>query len=151
MAPSPAPAAERLDLKLKQHITDYPSDEDEDFENPSLYTQDDASNSSSRSRTGSKQQSLSVLQASSHKVTEHVQARTFVVNHRFNLLRSLPGGFPVFDDAHPDPGCEFEAIEYRSEVDPVFIPPEEEAWQKKVRMGFESRRLEEVGGAPALV
>jgi hypothetical protein len=44
------------------------------------------------------------------------------VSKRLTILKCLPGGFPVFDDAKPAPGCEYEVSAYRQAVDPFFHP-----------------------------
>jgi hypothetical protein len=45
-----------------------------------------------------------------------------------NALKNAPGGFPVFDDDQPDPGCQFEQQVLRQFVDPVHYT---EAEQKR--------------------
>lgn len=117
-----------MDQKLKQHLIYFESDEDEDnyVSTVSATAAAEGSNrgtnkttthspNSSSNSSGSNQQQLNSAAAADrpqHKESRRKE-REVEVGSRFRLLNRLPGGFPVFDDTTPDPGCEYEVHQYR--------------------------------------
>lgn len=55
----------------------------------------------------------------------HSRDRDRNIESRIYFLKRIAGGFPAFDAAAPDPGCEFEALAYRRLLDPSFDEEEE--------------------------
>lgn len=59
------------------------------------------------------------------------------IDMRLLFLKRMHGGtLPAFDDRHPDPGCAFEAMSYRQNLDPVFVPKSHETLQVSSHTSF---------------
>jgi hypothetical protein len=111
--------------RIKQLLIDLYCDSDED---------DEVELDDRPARRGGKQLGAAALAAagvgsSSSSRSSKAQARSGSkrqekVETELAFIKKVYNGFPVFSDQQPDPGCGFEVLSYRQQLDPVFVPKE---------------------------